>query len=262
MGLGRSLGELVQHAHLILTFARRDIRVRYKQTALGVAWAVLQPLSLMVVFTMVFSKFARMPSDGLPYPLFSYSGLIFWAFFATCVSQGTVSMVANAALVRRIYFPRETLLLAVLLSAAFDLGIAGTIFAGMMAHYGLAVTPAALWVLPLLLVQVLFTFAIISFTSTLHVHFRDIGYALPFLLQVWLFATPVAYPLDVVPARLRPLFLLNPMASIVDGYRRVLLHGNVPDLRPLALGCAASLVLAAAAYALFKRAERTFADVI
>src|SRR5262249_33808207 len=178
------------------------------------------------------------------------------------VSQGTVSMVANAALVRRIYFPRETLLLAVLLSAAFDLAIAGTIFAGMMAHYGLAVTPAALWVLPLLLVQVLFTFAIISFTSPLPVHSRAIGYALPFLLQVWLFAPPVAYPLDVVPARLRPLFLLNPMASIVDGYRRVLLHGDVPDLRPLALGCAASLVLAAAAYALFKRAERTFADVI
>jgi lipopolysaccharide transport system permease protein len=252
----------MQRLHLILSFAQRDIRARYKQTVFGAGWAVLQPFSLMIVFTMVFSTFAKIPSEGLPYPLFSYSALIFWTFFSTSISQGTTSMVANANLIRRIYFPRETLLLAALVSTGFDLGIAATIFAGMMGYYQIPLASTALWVAPLLLIQLVLTLGVISLTSVLNVYFRDIGRALPLLLQLWMFATPAAYPLDLVPARLRPLYLLNPMVSIIDGYRRVLLHGDAPDLGGIALAGAMALLLAGAGFAVFKRAQRTFADVI
>jgi lipopolysaccharide transport system permease protein len=254
--------ELVQHAHLILSFARRDIRAKYKQTVFGVAWAIIQPLSLMVVFTLVFSTFARIESDGIPYPIFSYSALIFWAFFASSVSQGTIAMTANAALVRKIYFPRETLLLAVMISAFMDLMIAAVVLAGMFVYYHMAITWSFLWVIPLLAIQVLFTLAVILTTSAVHVYFRDIGHALPLLIQLWMFATPIAYPLSSVPAWLIPIYMLNPMAGIVDGYRRALLHASHPDFANLGIALVVALAAAAAAYLFFKRAERTFADVI
>jgi ABC-type polysaccharide/polyol phosphate export permease len=245
-----------------VTFARRDVRARYKQTAFGVAWAIIQPFSLMVVFTAVFSKFARVPSDGLPYPIFSYSALIFWMCFATSVSQGTMAMVANASLVRKIYFPRETLLLAVLLSTGLDLLVASGIFAGMLAYYQVGLTWTALWVLPLLAIQELLTLGVMCATSAVEVHFRDIGHALPLALQLWMFATPVAYPLSLVPDRLLPLYLLNPMAAVIDGYRRVILLGEVPDLARLWTSLLVAVMLVSVAYFGFKRAERTFADVI
>ena len=254
--------ELLAYAHLILSFARRDIRARYKQTVFGVAWAVLQPFSLMVVFTLVFDRFARIPSDGIPYPVFAYSALIFWTFFAASVTQGTLALVANANLVRKIYFPRETLLLAVVLSAGLDLLVASVIFGAMLLYYGIAPTWAVLWVVPLLVVQILFTLGVICVTSAAQVHFRDIGHGVPLALQLWMFATPVAYPLSVVPTWLLPVYLANPLAPVIDGYRRAILLGEAPVLGPVALGLAVSLALAAFAYLGFKRAERTFADVI
>lgn len=256
------LRELILNSHLILSFARRDIRARYKQTVFGIAWAILQPFSLMVVFTLVFSTFARVPSDGIPYPIFAYSALIFWTFFATSVSQGTLAMVANASLVRKIYFPRETLLLAVLLSAGFDLLIASTIFGGMFLYYRMPLSLGLVWVVPLLALQVLFTLGVICVTSAVQVYFRDVGHALPLILQLWMFATPVAYPLSLVPEWLLPIYLLNPMVSIIDGYRRVILHGQPPNFLSLGVGIGVGLVLLSFAYLGFKRAERTFADVI
>jgi homopolymeric O-antigen transport system permease protein len=256
------LRELADNAHLVVSFARRDIRAKYKQTIFGVAWAVIQPLSLMVVFTFVFSLFARIPSEGLPYPMFSYSVLIFWTFFASCVSQGTVAMTANATLVRKIYFPRETLLLAVMLSALVDLAIAALILAGMFLYYKVALTWAALWVIPLLALQVLFVLTVILVTSSVQVFYRDAGHALPLLLQLWMYASPIAYPLTSVPEWLRPIYLLNPMAGIIDGYRRALLHGTHPDFAYLAVAYPATVLALGGAYLLFKRAERTFADVI
>lgn len=260
--IGQHVRELAQYAHLILSFARRDIRARYKQTIFGIAWAILQPLSLMVVFTIVFGKFARVQSDGVPYPIFAYSGLIFWTFFATTISQGTVAMTANANLVRKIYFPRETLLLAVLISAALDLGIALVFFGAMVVYYQITLSWAVLWVVPLLVLQGLFTLAIVCVTSAIHVYFRDIGHALPLCLQLWMFATPVAYPLSIVPTWLLPVYLLNPMAPIVEGYRRALLHAESPELRYVAFGLVLALFLLSITYVSFKRAERTFADVI
>jgi len=256
------LRELASHSHLILSFARRDLRAKYKQTIFGAAWAVIQPLSLMVVFTLVFSMFARVDSEGVPYPIFAYSALIFWTFFSSCVSQGTIAMTANAALVRKIWFPRETLLLAVMISAFIDLAVAATVLAGMYVYYQIAISWTFLWVIPLLALQIVFTLATILVTSAVHVHFRDIGHALPLLLQLWMFATPVAYPLASVPEWLRPLYLLNPMAGIVDGYRRVLLRGLSPDLAYLGVALVVGVFGCAGAYLLFKRAERTFADVI
>jgi lipopolysaccharide transport system permease protein len=256
------LRELLQYSYLILSFARRDVRARYKQTALGAAWAVLQPLSLMVVFTLVFDKVARIATDGTPYPLFSYSALIFWSFFSTSMSQGTLAMTANSNLVRKIYFPRETLLLAVLLSAGLDLAIACAMLVALMFFYGATLTWAVLWVPLVLALQVLFTFALVCLTSAIHVYFRDIGHALTLGLQLWMFASPVAYPMTVVPEHLRSLYLLNPMAPIIDGYRRAILYGQPPDLPRLGIVLVCVVALLGMTYLGFKRAERTFADVI
>src|SRR5262249_15660168 len=250
------------HHELILSFAVRDIKARYKQAALGVAWAILQPLSMMLVFTLVFSLFAKVPSDGIPYPVFAYSALIFWTFFTNSISGGTMAMTANSALIRRIYFPRETLLLSVLLAGLLDHAIASMLFGGMLVYYKIAVTTAALWLIPLLLLQMLLTLGVISLTSAAHVNFRDIGHALPLLIQIWMFATPVAYPISVIPQWLKPFYLLNPMAAIIDGYRRAIILGVRPDLEALAVSALVTLILTLTTLAIFKRAERTFADVI
>jgi lipopolysaccharide transport system permease protein len=251
-----------RHWDLVLSFTLRDVKARYKQTSLGVAWAIVQPLSIMIVFTLVFSVFAKVPSDGLPYPIFAYNGLIFWTFFANSVTAGTLAMVANSPLIRKIYFPRETLLVSVLLASTFDLSIALLLFAGMLVYYKVAVTLAVLWVFPLLALQMLLTLGVTSLTSAAHVNYRDIGHALPLLVQIWMFATPVAYPVTVIPAWLRPLYMLNPMAPIIDGYRRAFLLGQAPDLPALGSSLVITVGLTVLALAIFKRAERTFADII
>lgn len=257
-----TLADLWRHRDLVISFALRDIKARYKQSALGIAWAVLQPLSMMVVFTLVFSLFARIPSDGLPYPIFAYSGLIFWTFFAGVISSGTTAMVGNSALIRKIHFPRATLLLAVLIAGALDLLVSASLFVGMMFYYKVSFTLSALWTLPLLVVQMLFAFGVVSLTSAAHVNFRDIGHGLPLMLQLWMFGSPVAYPISVIPDWLLPFYLLNPMAPIIDGYRRALLHGTAPDLLAVGLSATCVILFAILALSVFRRAERTFADVI
>jgi lipopolysaccharide transport system permease protein len=254
--------ELWHHRDLVVSFAVRDIKARYKQTVFGIAWAVLQPFSLMIVFTLVFSRFAKIDTHGVPYPVFAYTTLIFWTFFATTVSQGTLAIVANSSLVRKIYFPRETLLVSIVLSAGLDLVVAGLVFVGMLVFYGVPVTATILWVPALLILQTIFAFGIICFTSALHTNFRDIGHGIPLAMQLWMFATPVAYPLTVVPSSLLPLYLLNPMASIIDGYRLSILGASSPHLPHLAMGAIGTLLFTAVGYVVFKQAERTFADVI
>ena len=251
-----------RHWDLIASFAVRDIKARYKQTALGVAWALLQPLSMMVVFTLVFSVFAKVPSDGIPYPVFAYSALIFWTYFSNTISTGTVAMTANGALIRKIYFPRETLLIAVIVAGSLDLAIASMLFAVLLAYYKITVTLTILWVIPLLLLQMVFSLGMISLLSAIHVNFRDIGHGLPLLSQLWMFATPVAYPLSVVPKWILPIYMLNPMTPIIDGYRRAILHGKPPDFGALAVAAIIIVVCCGVALTVFKRAEGTFADVI
>ena len=260
--VSRTLRELVEHADLVMSFARRDIKSRYKQTVFGVAWAIIQPLSWMLVFTLVFARLAQIPSDGAPYPLFAFSGLIFWTFFATTVAQGTIALAANAVLVRKIWFPRETLLLAVMIAAALDLAISMIGFLLLALYYGHALTWTALWVVPLLLVQAVFMMGVICATSALHAYFRDTGHAIPLALQIWMLATPIAYPLSVVPDHLRAIYLLNPMAALIDAYRRVLLHNESPDPGRLLGSFVLAVSITLITYVLFKRAERTVADVI
>ena len=250
------------HWDLVVSFALRDVKARYKQTALGISWALLQPLSMMVVFTLVFSIFAKVPSDGVPYPIFAYSALIFWTFFTNTISTGTVAMVANATLIRKIYFPRETLLTSVMLAGCLDLAIACVLFAGMLVYYGIGVTPMVLWVIPLVGLQIVLAFGITSLTAAAHVNFRDIGHGLPLMLQLWMFASPVGYPVSVIPEWLRPFYMLNPMAVIIDGYRRAVLLGKAPDLPALAVSVGIIVGIAMVAFPVFKRAEQTFADVI
>src|SRR5215470_14076170 len=250
------------YRELLYFLVWRDIKVRYKQTVLGMGWAIIQPLMMMVVFTLVFSMFAKVPSDGLPYPIFAYSALIFWTFFSNSISTGTISMVANATLIRKIYFPRETLLTSVVLAGCLDLGVACVLFAGMAAYYHITVTWAVAWVLPLVALQILLGLGVTALTAAAHVHFRDIGHALPLMLQLWMFATPVGYPMSVIPEWLKPYYVLNPMAGIVDGYRRAILLGSAPDLSAIAVSMVVTTLLLAVALPVFKRAERTFADVI
>ena len=253
---------LFQHWDLIASFAMRDIKARYKQTALGVTWALLQPLSMMVVFTLVFSLFAKVPSDGIPYPVFAYSALIFWIYFSNTISSGTAAMVANAPLIRKIYFPRETLLVAVVLGGLLDLGVASILFVGLLVYYKVTLTLAALWVIPLLLLQTTLIFGVISLTAAAHVYYRDIGHALPLVVQLWMFATPVAYPISVIPRWLEPFYMLNPMAPIIDGYRRALILGATPHVAALAASAVITIVITGVALSVFQRAARTFADVI
>src|SRR6266511_115443 len=188
------------HRELILSFAVRDIRARYKQTALGVAWSILQPLSMMLVFTLVFSLFAKVPSDGIPYPVFAYSALIFWTFFSNAISGGTGAMVSNAPLIRKIYFPRETLLIAVLLAGLLDLGVASLVFVGLLFYYKISLSLAALWVIPLLLLHTALTFGVISLTPAAHVIPRAIGQRLPLVVKFYMFPARVADPIDLIPS--------------------------------------------------------------
>jgi lipopolysaccharide transport system permease protein len=254
--------DLFHSAHLITRFAARDIKARYRQTILGLGWAIAQPVCLMVVFTLVFNRIAKVPSDGSPYPLFAYSTLIFWTYFSTTIAQGTVAMTANASLVRKIYFPRETLLLSVFLSAGLDLMIAASILGCLLIYFRTPPTWEMLWVIPLLVLQIVFAFALTCLTACVQVRFRDIGHALPLLLQLWMFVTPVAYSVSIVPERLRGIYTMNPLASIMEGYRHAILHGGSPGLANFCLMFLVVLALAGVGYVVFKRAERTFADVI
>lgn len=262
-GVLQGLRDLVAARELLSTLTLREVKVRYNQTVLGVAWAVAQPVSLMLAFSVFFGRFAGVPSDGLPYPLFSYAALLPWSFFTTSLAFGVPSLVTNTSLVTKVYFPREILPLASVFSAGVDFAAAAVVYALLMAVYRVAPTAAFAWLLPLLVVQVAFTMAVTLVLSAVNVSYRDVRYALPLVTQIWLYATPVIYPLSVVPESLRTLYLvLNPMAAVIESYRRVLVAGTTPDLSMLGLAAASSLVLLLAAYAYFKRAERTFADVI
>lgn len=254
---------LLGYRELLVSWALRDIKVRYKQTILGIGWAILQPFVLMVVFTIVFSKFARVPSEGdIPYPIFSYCALLPWTFFSNSLSFATQSIVNNSNLVRKIYFPREIFPLAAIAACLVDFGVASTIFVGMMAYYHIPVS-STIALLPLiLLLQIMFTVAVALVTSAVTVFYRDIRFVVPLGVRIWMYLTPVIYPISMVPERYRTLVMLNPMAGIIDGYRKIILMGQLPDFSSLAYTAAISLVLFFASYAWFKRAEMVFADVI
>jgi lipopolysaccharide transport system permease protein len=255
-----NLAKLAQYKDLIWTLSIHRIKVRYKQSVLGVLWAFLQPISMMLIFTFIFSFIARMPSDGLPYAIFAYTALLPWNYFSTSVSNATNSLVSHAQFVTKVYFPREILPISYIVAALFDFSVAGILLVGLMVYYHVTLTINGLYVVPIVLVVSCFALAISLFLSATQVRFRDVGVAVPLLLQVWLFATPVIYPLSAVPQRWRTLYLLNPMAGIIENFRRVMLTGSAPESRSLLISAAISVALLVVSYLYFKLSEATMAD--
>ncbi|WP_217644451.1 ABC transporter permease [Geodermatophilus amargosae] len=247
---------------LVYFLTWRDIKVRYKQTALGAAWAVLQPVLTMVVFSIFFGRLAGVPSEGVPYPVFAYTALVPWTFFANAVTQASNSLVAQEAMLTKVYFPRLIVPLAAVLAGLVDVSIAFVVLVGLMLAYGTVPTVAIL-ALPLLVVFAAITaLAVGLWLSALNVRYRDVRYTLPFIVQLWLFASPVAYPSSLVPEAWRPLYGVNPMVGVVDGFRWALLGGTESPGSAFLVSVAAVVALLVGGLAYFRRMERSFADAV
>lgn len=260
--IGGHLRRLAEYGDLLRTLSAHRISVRYRQTLLGVGWAILQPLLMMVIFAIVFSRLANIDSEGAPYALFAYVALLPWTFFSTSVTNATGSLVNNTQLITKIYFPREVLPLTYVVAALFDFSLGLLALGALMAWFQVSITPAVLYLVPLIALLAAWALAVALVCSAAQVRWRDIGVAMPVLVQVWMFVSPVIYPLSVVPDGWRALYLLNPVAGIINGFRDVLLRGQRPDAGPLAFAVAVTAVSLPAAYLVFKRTEATMADVV
>jgi lipopolysaccharide transport system permease protein len=255
--------ELWEFRELLYFLTWREFKVRYKQAALGVAWAILQPLLTMVIFSVIFGQLAKLPSDGVPYPVFSYVGLLPWQFFATALTHASTSLVGNSNLLTKVYFPRLFIPLSAVTAGLVDFGIAFVILIGMMLYYGIAPTWNVLWLLPLLILALLTSVAVSLWLSALNVQYRDVQYAIPFLVQAWMYASPVAYSTGLIPAHglWRVIYGLNPMAGVIQGFRWALLGGSPPDIL-MAISTFMVLVLLLSGLVYFKKMEKSFADVV
>jgi lipopolysaccharide transport system permease protein len=256
------LKELWEYRELLYFLTWRDIKVRYKQTALGAAWAIIQPFFMMVVFSLFFGKLGRIPSDGIPYPVFVYCALLPWQLFAHALSESSNSLVSNQNLITKVYFPRLVVPISAVLGGLVDFAIAFIILLGMMAYYGIAPT-VMIVTLPLFLVLAVATaLGVGLWLSALNVQYRDVRYTIAFLTQFWLFATPVAYPSSLVPERWRWLYGLNPMAGVVEGFRWALLgKANAPGPLLVVSIIVVVLIFVSGLY-YFRRMEETFADLV
>ncbi len=260
--VGLDLAELWEFRELAFFLTWRDMKARYKQTALGVAWAVLQPLFTMVVFSVFFGHLARMPSDGVPYPVFTFAALVPWTFLVYGLNQAANSLVNSQNLLTKVYFPRLVIPIATVLSGLIDLLIAFAMLLALMLWYGISPTWRVLWTLPLLALAFACALGAGLWLSALNVKYRDVRYVVPFLSQMWLFATPIAYPSSLLEGTWRTLYSLNPMVGVVDGFRWALLSaGTAPGSVMVASSLAAlALLISGALY--FKQMEETFADIV
>jgi lipopolysaccharide transport system permease protein len=256
------LGELWDFRELVYFFVWRDIKIRYKQTAIGAAWAVLQPLLTMLIFSLFFGRLAHIPSEGLPYPIFYYSALLPWMYFAAALQNATNTIVENQRVITKVYFPRLALPLASVLSGLVDFGVSFVMFVVLMVYYGIRPTPAILWFPAFILLAVLTALGVGLWLSALNALYRDVRYVLPFLVQFWLFASPVAYPASLVPQKWRWLYGLNPMAGVIEGVRWSLTGKTSPPGRLIFVSTAAVLVFLATGLAYFQKVETTVADVV
>ncbi len=250
------------YVELLLNLTKREVKGRYSQSFFGIAWAIVQPLSAMVVFTIVFARVAKMPSDGVPYPLFAYAALVPWFFFSNSVASGTLSLITYRNIVTKTYFPREIVPLSQVCSRFIDFAAAAVFYAGFMAYYRVAPGPWALMTLVFFGLLIVFTVGFTMATSALNVFYRDINPVVQIALQLWLYLTPVAYPLSATSARFRWLFVLNPLTAIVEGFRSSLIFGRAPDWGIVSISGAITVVLFVAAFVMFKKMDKYFADVI
>jgi lipopolysaccharide transport system permease protein len=248
---------------LLYFFIWRDVKVRYKQTAIGAAWAIIQPLLTMVLFTLVFDKFAKVPSNGLPYPIFSFAALLPWLYFSKGLTQSTLSLVNNANLITKVYFPRLLLPISALFAGFVDFGISFVVLLGMLFWYGITPNGNALYFPAFILLMTLSALSVSLWLSAINVRYRDVGQAVPFLIQIWLFASPVAYPSSAVPEDWRLLYNLNPLAGVIEGFRWALLsEQRTLDFPVIGVSIAMVLALLISGLIFFKRMEETFADVV
>jgi lipopolysaccharide transport system permease protein len=259
--LALNLGDLWAYRELLYFLTWRDIKVRYKQTALGAAWALLQPLATMLVFALFFGRVAGAEGAGVPYPLFAYAGLTLWTFFSNAVTNSGNSLVGSANLITKVYFPRAIIPAAAVAAGLLDFLIASALLALLMLRYGVAPGRTLVFVPLFVLLATLCAAGAGVWASALNVKYRDVRYALPFVVQLWMFASSVIVPSSFVPARWRWLLLLNPMAGIVDGFRASLFAGAI-EWRAVAVSAAITLALAASGFAYFRRTEENFADVV
>jgi lipopolysaccharide transport system permease protein len=260
--LNLDLAAVYRYRELLYFLVWRDVLVRYKQTAIGVAWVILQPLLTMIIFTVIFGRLAKLSSDGLPYPVFSFAALLPWNYFAQAISRSGISLVSNANLISKIYFPRLIVPISGALGPLVDFAISFVILLGMMAWYGV---PPTWWMLTLpffTLLAVVTSVAVSLFLSALNVKYRDVGQAIPFLVQFWMYASPVVYSVNIIPEKWRILYSLNPMVGVIEGFRWALLGKARPDYAVMAVGVAVASVLLLGGLVYFKRTERFFADII
>jgi len=247
---------------LLMNLTRREVMGRYSQSLFGAGWAVAQPLAMMAVFTLVFSRLAEMPSEGAPYPLFAFSALVPWFFFSNSVTSGTMSLVTYRNIVTKTYFPREIVPLAQVGSRLVDLAAASTLFALLMVYYNIRIGSWVAMVPILVLLLVLFTLGVTLTTSAVNVFYRDVSPVVQIGLQLWLYLTPVAYPLSAVSEKYRGYFLLNPLTGVVEGLRAVLVFDRAPDWNVVGISAALIVGLLVASIVLFKSTDKYFADVI
>jgi lipopolysaccharide transport system permease protein len=256
------LKELWAYRELLYFLIWRDVKVRYKQTALGAAWAIIQPVFTMIVFSLFFGRLAKIPSDGIPYPIFAYAALVPWTFFSHGLSQASNSLVGSSNLLKKVYFPRLSVPIASVLSGLIDFLIAFIVLLGMMLYYGIHPTLNMIWLPFLLLLTVITSLGVSLWLSALNVHFRDVRHVLPFLTQFWLFATPIAYPSSLLSEQWRTLYSINPMVGVVEGFRWALLGVETAPGPMLIVSSLVALALLVGGVFYFRRLEKTFADVL
>lgn len=257
-----SLGELWRYRELFYFLAWRDVKVRYKQTALGVIWALLQPLLTMMIFTAIFGRLANMPSDGLPRPLFYFCALVPWTYVSSSVSNAAMSLISNSTLLTKIYFPRMIMPAAAALSGLLDFLIASALLVPLIIYYHVPVDANLLLWPVLVVLVVLLSVAVGLFLAALNVQYRDVKYAIPFAIQLWLFVSPIIYPSSIVPRRFHWLVTLNPLTGIIEAFRKVVTAHARFDWAQLGISAALIVAMAIAALAFFKRTERGFADIV
>lgn len=261
-GTNLELRELWEYRELLFFFVWRDLKVRYKQTVLGAAWAVIQPFFTMIAFTLFFGRLGRMPAEGLPYPVFYFAALVPWTYFANAMTQATNTMVENQRVITKVYFPRLTLPLSAVLSGLLDFAIAFAVLIAMMLYYGISPTVAVLTLPLFLLLAIATAFAVGLWLSALNARYRDVRYLVPFLVQFGLFASPVVYPSSIIPQAWRWLYGLNPMAGTIDGFRWALTGRGAPSLPIVAASAVGVALLLFGGLVYFRRTEGTLADIV
>jgi lipopolysaccharide transport system permease protein len=254
--------EVWEYRELITIFVWRDLKVRYRQTVIGVLWAVLQPFLTMVIFSIFFGRLAGVPSDGIPYPIFSFAALVPWTFFANSISQSSISLVSNPEMIKKIYFPRLTMPIASILAGFVDFVLAFILLLGMMLFYGYFPTINTLWLPFFILLAIMTAVGVGLWLGAMNVKYRDVRYMVPFIIQAWLFATPVAYSSSQLTEPWRTLYGINPMASVVEGFRWALLGTGAAPGSMVAVSFVVSCLLLISGIFYFRRMEKTFADVI